>query len=99
MHHTIEERQFFPKLAKKIPKFSPTYEDEGHIKAHKAIHEGLVSLGRLVRKWREQPSTYSPTELRACLDSFSGVLFQHLDQEVSPLESYFEKKQTLDDLS
>jgi len=69
-----------------MPKFAPDYADQGHIKAHRAIHDGLVRLGALVKKWRQQPSTYSPQELRECLDSFSGILFEHLDQEVEDIK-------------
>lgn len=43
---------------------------------------GLLDLEKLVKKWTEAPSTYSPTEMRACLDTFREVLFHHLDQEV-----------------
>jgi hypothetical protein len=47
-----------------------------------AYNKGLDKLTELVHKWRLEPSTYSPTELRACLDSFREVLFRHLDEEV-----------------
>lgn len=43
---------------------------------------GLEDLADLVSKWRRNPSSYSPEEMTACLDSFKGVLFEHLDQEV-----------------
>ena len=46
---------------------------------------GLSNLEKLVEKWTETPSTYSPTEMRACLDTFREVLFHHLDEEVSEL--------------
>lgn len=45
--------------------------------------KGLVELDRLVEQWENAPSTYSPTSMRACLDSFRDVLFRHLDEEVS----------------
>jgi len=44
--------------------------------------KGLVELDRLVEQWENAPSTYSPTNMRACLDSFRDVLFRHLDEEV-----------------
>ncbi len=43
---------------------------------------GIDDLTRLVRKWLDEPSTYSPEEMRASLDSWREVLFSHLDQEV-----------------
>ncbi|KAF8345871.1 hypothetical protein F5887DRAFT_963905 [Amanita rubescens] len=80
MHHTIEEREIFPKLATRMPQFST--DSEGHVKSHRDIHEGLEKLSSLVEKWRSDPKTYSPTEMRSCLDDFRPVLFQHLDEEV-----------------
>lgn len=43
---------------------------------------GLENLEKLVAKWKADPSKYSPTEMRACLDGFRDVLFDHLDEEV-----------------
>ena len=31
---------------------------------------GLVKLNRLIREFREEPSTYSPQHMRECFDSF-----------------------------
>ncbi|KAJ7770194.1 hypothetical protein DFH07DRAFT_268458 [Mycena maculata] len=87
MHHTIEERHIFPVLAKKMPQFSTETED-AHIDSHKGIHKGS-----------KEPSTYSPTEMRACLDGFREVLFRHLDEEVNDLRSENMKKYwTLEEL-
>jgi len=84
MHHTIEERHLFPILAKSMPQFADN-GGVGHITSHHGIHEGLVELDRLVEQWENAPSTYSPTNMRACLDSFRDVLFRHLDEEVADL--------------
>lgn len=46
------------------------------------IIPGLDRLSALIKKWIAEPSTYSPTEMRGCLDSWREVLFTHLDQEV-----------------
>jgi hypothetical protein len=46
------------------------------------MYSGLEKLDGVVAKWKENPSTYSPTEMRACLDGFREVLFHHLDEEV-----------------
>jgi len=98
MHHTIEERHIFPFLAKRMPEFS-TETDAGHIDSHKAIHKGIDELGALVQKYKTEPSTYSPIEMRACLDGFREVLFSHLDEEVNDLRGENMKKYwTLEEL-
>ncbi|KAK0195620.1 hypothetical protein F5146DRAFT_922524 [Armillaria mellea] len=84
MHHTIEERYIFPILAQRMPEFSDA-ADDGHIKSHQIIHRGLEELSNLVTKWKQDPSTYSPTDMKTCLNSFKAVLFSHLDQEVLDL--------------
>ena len=43
---------------------------------------GLDRLTALVNGWKVNESSYSPAQLRECLDSFKEVLFMHLDQEV-----------------
>ncbi|KAJ3533906.1 hypothetical protein NM688_g7214 [Phlebia brevispora] len=82
LHHTIEERHFFPVLAKRMPAFR---NDEVHINSHHGIHEGLDKLSVLLKKWNADPTAYSPTEMRECLDSWKEVLFRHLDEEVADL--------------
>ncbi|KZT72080.1 hypothetical protein DAEQUDRAFT_723246 [Daedalea quercina L-15889] len=88
-HHTIEERYVFPVLAKRMPEFR---EDDKHIKAHHAIHEGLEKLDVLISKWSKDTKTYSPAEMKGCLDSWREVLFEHLDQEVQDLGAENMKK-------
>ncbi|KAK7057131.1 hemerythrin HHE cation binding domain-containing protein [Favolaschia claudopus] len=98
MHHTIEEKHIFPILAKKMPEFALETE-HGHIESHKKIHDGLDELATLVYKFKKEPTTYSPTEMRACLDGFREVLFAHLDEEVSDLQGENMKKYwTLEEL-
>ncbi|KAJ7096270.1 hemerythrin HHE cation binding domain-containing protein [Mycena epipterygia] len=98
MHHTIEERHIFPVLAKRMPEFSTETED-AHIDSHKGIHKGLDELSTLVQKFKKEPSTYSPTEMRTCLDGFREVLFTHLDEEVNDLRGENMKKYwTLEEL-
>ncbi|KAJ7084433.1 hypothetical protein B0H15DRAFT_923722 [Mycena belliarum] len=98
MHHTIEERHIFPILAKRMPQFS-TETEAGHIDSHKGIHEGMEQLGALVVKFKMEPSSYSPAEMRACLDGFRDVLFRHLDEEVEDLRGENMKKYwTLEEL-
>jgi hemerythrin-like domain-containing protein len=78
-HHNIEERHFFPILAKRMPEFR---ENEKHKMAHKQIHDGLDRVNMLVANWKEDPSAYKPDELRAALDSFREPLYRHLAEEV-----------------
>jgi len=82
VHHTIEEEYIFPILGKRMPAFA---DGDVHIHSHELIHHGLDKLGALVRKWNAEPSTYSPEEMRASLDSWKDVLFSHLDDEVKDL--------------
>ncbi|TBU45900.1 hypothetical protein BD309DRAFT_955141 [Dichomitus squalens] len=96
VHHTIEERRFFPILAKRMEAFR---DDEVHLKSHQAIHHGVEALQKLVRKWQDEPSTYDPKAMRDCLDSWREVLFNHLDQEVKDLSGENMKKYwTLEEL-
>ena len=46
------------------------------------VWAGVDALTKLLRKWLDEPSTYKPEEMRACLDSWREVLFGHLDAEV-----------------
>ncbi|KZT11019.1 uncharacterized protein LAESUDRAFT_643457, partial [Laetiporus sulphureus 93-53] len=82
LHHTIEEKQIFPFLSKRMHMFR---EDDVHIKSHEAIYDGLENLNVLIRKWTLSPSTYSPVEMKKCLASWKEVLFTHLDHEVEDL--------------
>ncbi|KAI0743520.1 hypothetical protein C8Q80DRAFT_1181703 [Daedaleopsis nitida] len=89
VHHTIEERHIFPVLAKRMPMFQ---DNDVHLKSHEGIHHGVDELTKKVRKWFDEPSTYSPEEMRTCLDSWREVLFNHLDQEVKDLSGENMKK-------
>ena len=51
-----------------------------------ASYTGLEALDKVVAKWKEAPSTYSPVGMKACLDGFREVLFHHLDEEVGALD-------------
>ncbi|KAF8893791.1 hypothetical protein BD779DRAFT_1503431 [Infundibulicybe gibba] len=89
LHHTVEEQHFFPVLAKRMPNFG---SGEDHIESHRKIHKGLDDLEALVKKFQSDPTSYRPSEMRNCLDSFRTVLFKHLDDEVADLSGENLKK-------
>ena len=96
LHHSIEERHIFPVLAKRIPAFKEEHiESHKGIHDGKSGHgfrtslsptypstQGVGKLSVLVSKYTDEPSCYSPTELRNTLDDFREVLFKHMDDEV-----------------
>jgi hemerythrin-like domain-containing protein len=88
-HHRIEEAHIFPLLAKRMPTFA---KNERHIRSHREIHKGLDALSALVDKYAANNSSYDSAEMRACLDSFRKVLFDHLDEEVADLKGENMKK-------
>lgn len=51
--------------------------------------QGVAKLSALVSKYTDQPSSYSPTELRKTLDDFREVLFKHMDDEVCYFPAIF----------
>lgn len=53
--------------------------------SHRQIHAGLDRYGRLLTTFRADSTAYDPAKLRAVMDSFRKVLFEHLDQEVIDL--------------
>ena len=82
LHHTIEEQHLFPVLAKRMPGFKPgafAYTQ------HKGIHEGLDKLEAYLKDCRRGQRELRREELKEVLDSFGGVLWQHLDEEVAEL--------------
>ena len=84
MHHTIEEQHFFPILAKRMDTFKP---DAFAYTQHKGIHEGLDKLEAYLKACRRGQRELRRGELKEVLDSFGGVLWQHLDQEVAELSA------------
>ncbi|KIJ50408.1 hypothetical protein M422DRAFT_224736 [Sphaerobolus stellatus SS14] len=96
-HHHIEETYIFPVLAKKMPTFQ---DDDQHKTSHKKIHDGLDALAALITRFRQEPNTYSPVELRSCLDGFREPLMTHLDEEVHDLRAENMRKYwTLEEMS
>ncbi|TDL24877.1 hypothetical protein BD410DRAFT_744576 [Rickenella mellea] len=88
-HHSIEEKYVFPILATRMPSFA---ENEEHRQSHEGIHKGLDRLGALTKTYREDPTSFSPEEVRKCLESFKDVLMRHMDDEVKDLGAENMKK-------
>lgn len=82
-HHTIEERFIFPLLAPRMPEFDPKRGDL--IKQHAEIHEGLEEFEGYLRRCRGGEEDFEMSELRRRMDTWGGVLWKHLDEEVKSL--------------
>lgn len=64
----------------------PAFRTELELLAqHKQIHAGLDTLNAYLEECAEAKRELRLTELRMLMDSFGGVLFAHLDDEVAQL--------------
>ena len=52
---------------------------------HAKIHEGLDAFHEWVRQCRSGEADFSLKEMKALMDKFGTVLWQHLDDEVRQL--------------
>ncbi|KAL6710088.1 hypothetical protein ACN47E_009879 [Coniothyrium glycines] len=96
MHHTIEEQHIFPVLAKKMPAFRKELE---LLAQHKQIHKGLDKLEKYLDECSTGERELRLAELKAILDGFGNVLWQHLDDEVAQLGAENMRKHwTLDEM-
>jgi hypothetical protein len=97
-HHSIEESYVFPMLAKRMPEFQPPAKknsgaaaSKGSVKAaqliqqHREIHSGMDAFEDYVRRCRSGETELEMTVLKAQMDSWGKVLWQHLDEEVAAL--------------
>lgn len=84
VHHTIEERHIFPVLAKKMPAFRKELE---LLTQHKQIHDGLEKFEAYIAQCRSGERELRFGELREVMDTFGGVLWEHLDAEVHELRA------------
>ncbi|KAF7875119.1 hypothetical protein EAF04_002291 [Stromatinia cepivora] len=85
MHHNIEERHFFPVLARKMPEFRAGQNAAELLRQHKEIHKGMDIMRDYLEKCRDGESELSLRVLGEKMDSFGAVLWKHLDQEVETL--------------
>ena len=83
-HHDIEEAYWFPRLGEKMEGFRP-----GHFASeqHKEMHKGLEILRPHLEECRRGQRVLDRGQVRQILDSFGGVLWQHMDDEVSELRA------------
>lgn len=84
IHHTIEERHIFPVLARKMPAFKKELE---LLTQHKQIHNGLDKFEEYLGQCRSGEKELRMEEMKAILDTFGKVLWQHLDDEVHELRA------------
>ncbi|GAA5931690.1 hemerythrin domain-containing protein [Sporobolomyces koalae] len=81
-HHGIEEQHIFPILKQRMPHFQLEHQEE-----HDSIHEGMHQLELLARRFKSDPTSYSPSDLQRNLQSWGPLLFFHLDAEVKSLKA------------
>ncbi|KAI1503370.1 hypothetical protein F5X99DRAFT_407195 [Biscogniauxia marginata] len=99
-HHSIEETYIFPVLARRMPEFqnsssSPPGKGRGEggggggaaelLRQHKEIHKGMEGLESYLRKCRTGETELEMSILKEKMESWGGVLWRHLDQEVKTL--------------
>ncbi|CCG84809.1 protein of unknown function [Taphrina deformans PYCC 5710] len=82
VHHNIEETTWFPVLAKKMPGFR---EGEFAKTQHQEMHKGLDVLHPYLIECQKGARDFRREEVRTIMDSFSGILWQHMDEEVVEL--------------
>ena len=82
LHHNIEEQSFFPMLASRMTVFQ---HNEIMRSQHREIHAGLDKLETYVAECRAGKRELRLSEMRQIMDSFGGVLWRHLDEEVENL--------------
>lgn len=83
MHHRIEETYFFPMLAKRMPEFDPKNGDL--VKQHAQIHEGLEKFEEYIDQCKRGEKDFEMSVLKEKMESWGGVLWAHLDDEVRSL--------------
>lgn len=97
-HHSIEEAYVFPMLAKRMPEFQqPTKKKAGAaqskgsaraaelVRQHREIHEGMDAFEDYLRRCRSSEIELELPALKAQMDTWGKVLWQHLNEEVEAL--------------
>ncbi|KAK6599254.1 hypothetical protein H4I96_08458 [Botrytis cinerea] len=76
LHHTIEERHFFPELAVRMPEFR-----EDLVGQHREIHHGLDQMHQYLKMCRTGETELQLSHLKVLMESFGEILWTHLDDE------------------
>jgi hemerythrin-like domain-containing protein len=79
-HHQMEEENFFPQVAEYTGENNIM---EGNIEQHRAFDRGLQVFEQYIYKLK--PEDYDGKELKRLLEGFSGVLVEHLSDEIQTL--------------
>lgn len=96
VHHSIEETQIYPVLAKRMPAFRKELE---LLSQHKQIHAGLDHFEDYLKDCTAGKRELRLTELKALMDTFGNVLWDHLADEVEQLgASHMRQHWTLDEM-
>lgn len=97
LHHTFtgldrylldvsKERYFFPLLAKRMPQF--TAKTGRHLQEHAEMHDGLIKYHAYITACLNSSGAhYSAAKMRAQMQVFEKVLFEHMDEEVRSLSA------------
>ncbi|KAF7950017.1 hypothetical protein EAE96_007321 [Botrytis aclada] len=80
LHHTIEERHFFPELAARMSEFRKDLVGQ-----HREIHHGLDKMHRYVKMCRSGETELQLLHIKVLMDSFGEILWTHPDDEVRAL--------------
>ncbi|PTB66531.1 hypothetical protein BBK36DRAFT_1201504 [Trichoderma citrinoviride] len=83
IHHSIEETYVFPQLARRMPEFDPKNGDL--VKQHAQIHDGLEEFEKYLRQVKSGERDFELSVLKEKMESWGGVLWAHLDDEVRSL--------------
>ena len=84
VHHGIEEEHIFPILARKMPAFKKELE---LLTQHKQIHKGMDKLSAYIQQCRSGEKELRLEEMKAVMDTFGKVLWEHLNDEVHQLRA------------
>jgi hemerythrin-like domain-containing protein len=83
LHHRIEERSWFPLLAKRLPQFKRT---GAHVAEHAVMHTALSELQGYAAAVEAKDEAFSKTRAQALAKTLEDALFPHLQEEEESLQ-------------
>ncbi|OAA67058.1 hypothetical protein SPI_01634 [Niveomyces insectorum RCEF 264] len=114
MHHSIEESYVFPMLAERMPEFQAPGKGHNKgtargasgaakaaelVQQHRAIHVGMDGFEAYLQRCRNKEVELQLSTLKEQMDTWGGVLWKHLDEEVATLGAENMRKYwSLDDM-